>query len=491
MTAIGNVLGVAQKAQDLQSGQLLIQRQQAELPAVQAQAGLTQNKISQQQAFAKQFQTGVDEQGNSLKGAGGEMDPAKVIAMQGRLAPLVPEIGKSIMDTHTAKVGLQAASQNLDALQRTELMGPIQAIATNPNDPSMVGKASDAIDAWATAHPEMGALAKNAKVLLSHIQNAQTPQDRTHLASSMAALLQPGQAVQTQPQGASVNTGGAVQQGTTAPPVAGGGFTPQTSITNTLPPGERENVSINPVTRSPMTTTKDAAGHVTGVTQTPTGAGVPQLAPGDAEAIPQLADMRTRVNAAAQKVGENHFNNAQIIKLADETNTGTQAGLLRSLKGGYAGAPWTADAATNFDRLGHFLALETQANASTMGAGTDAARHVSEQATASTGWTADAIKSAAKINDALATGVGAFNQGMEKSIANAGGNVLAARKFQNTWSQSFDPDVYRYENALKAKDGAEVTKILGPAGSPQRAQKAAELLQKRVTLNNLATQGVQ
>ena len=97
MTAIGNVLGVAQKAQDLQSGQLLIQRQQAELPAVQAQAGLTQNKISQQQAFAKQFQTGVDEQGNSLKGAGGEMDPAKVIAMQGRLAPLVPEIGKSII----------------------------------------------------------------------------------------------------------------------------------------------------------------------------------------------------------------------------------------------------------------------------------------------------------------------------------------------------------------------------------------------------------
>jgi hypothetical protein len=236
LKTIAGLMSLQQQKQAIESGGLAIQKQQAELPAAQAQAQLTQDKINQQQTFAKQYQTGVDDQGNSLNNANGEPDPAKIIAMQGRLAPLVPEIGKSIMDTHSAKVALQSASQTLGSAERQRLAGPIQAIATNPADPNMVGNASAALDQWAATNPEMQGVVNNAKTLLGHIGNAQTPADRAHMANSMSALLQPGTTVQTQPTAGSVDTGNGVVQGTIAPPVAGGQLTQSSQVGAQLPP---------------------------------------------------------------------------------------------------------------------------------------------------------------------------------------------------------------------------------------------------------------
>lgn len=255
-----------------------------------------------------------------------------------------------------------------------------------------------------------------------------------------------------------------------------------------VPPGQRQEVSINPVTSSPQVVEKDAAGNVLTVRPAPTQ-GIPQLGVGQPQDIPILTNLRAQTNQAASQVPQSRFNNAQIIKLADETNTGTGAQILRNLGGGYAALPWTTDAAKNFDTLGHFIALEAANTAKAMGANTDSARDMASQASSSAGWTRDAIKSAVKVNDALAVGLDKFNQGMEKAIAANGGNILAVRQFQNAWSQAFDPNVYRYANALAAKDDAEITKILGPAGSEARKQKALELARKSAILHSLSTEG--
>lgn len=264
---------------------------------------------------------------------------------------------------------------------------------------------------------------------------------------------------------------------------------PGTQQTLKLPLADQQNVQINPVTQSPMTITKSPQGVVQGVTPTPSGAGIPQLAPGQPQDIPIVAKLRAAINSAAASVPETRFNNAQIIKLADETNTGKGAEILRNLKGGYAGLPWTLDTAKNFDTLGHFIARESVNAAKAMNAGTDAARILAEQSNTSTGWTREAIKSAAKVNDALATGLENFNRGMEKAIAASGGNILAVRPFQNEWTRNFDPNVYRFANALESGDKAEITRILGPEGSAERKAKALELARKSAVLNRLTTEG--
>lgn len=286
-----------------------------------------------------------------------------------------------------------------------------------------------------------------------------------------------------------LNTGAGFQPIQTQPGAPGGLQPGGAPIPAQLPLGERQNVSINPVTSSPMTTTKDAQGNVVGVTPTPAGAGIPQLAPGQPQDIPILTQARASTNTAAARVPEARFNNAQIIKLVDETDTGRRAELVRTLKGPLAGLPWETQGATKFDQLGHFIALEAANNAAAMNAGTDAARSLAEQKTASTGWTPSAIKSAVKINDALATGLQNYNKGMEAAIQRNGGNVLAVRPFQNAWSQAFDPNVYRYANALEANDKGEIDKILGPAGSAQRKAKAAELARKSAVLYRLSNEG--
>jgi hypothetical protein len=291
MTQLSNIMNLQRNQQALQSGALGIQRQQAELPAVQSQSGLTQDKIQQQQNFGKLFQSGKDDMGNSLMDANGEPDIPKVIAMQGRVAPLVPELSQGIITTHTAKVGLQSAAMSLSAAQRAALAGPIQAIATNPEDPNMVTQASTAIDQWAKEHPEMSPVAANAQALLSHVQTAQKPEDRARLANSLSALLQTGQQVQTQPQSATVNNGQQTLIGTVAPATAGGQFTPNTGVQQQIPPTA---TTVNPTTgQQQMYGPQGQGGPTTGV------------APMDANALQQWGNHWTGVVQKAQQAPQN------------------------------------------------------------------------------------------------------------------------------------------------------------------------------------------
>lgn len=283
-----------------------------------------------------------------------------------------------------------------------------------------------------------------------------------------------------------VGTGGSVQA-MQLQPGAPGGMQPGATVPITLGPGQRETVSINPVTQSPMVEKKDPQGRVTEVTQPPMSNAVPNLRPGEAQEIPARTQQRVAVNQAAAKVPEQRFNNQQIIALAPKAFTGTGGEQLTKIGSAVGIQMLPGDHAGNMQRLAHFMALQAQTNASAMGAGTDQARAIAEQATGSTRWTPEAIISTAKVNDALSTGVDLFNRGMESAIKKNGGNVLAVRDFQNAWSQNFDPQAVMLHNAIKANDKAEMDKILkavGGKGSAGAHMLAAKLKNMEVLVKD-------
>ena len=265
-----------------------------------------------------------------------------------------------------------------------------------------------------------------------------------------------------------VSTGGTIQA-MQLQPGAPGGVQPGAQTPITLGPAQRESVSINPVTQTPMVERKDPQGRVTDVSQAPTGPGVPQLQPGEAQEIPARTQQRVAVNQAAAAVPEQRFNNQQIIRLAPQAFTGTGGEQLTKLGSAIGIQMLPGEHAANMQRLAHFMALQAQKNASAMGAGTDQARTIAEQATGSTKWTPEAIISTARVNDALSTGVDLFNRGMEAAIKKNGGNVLAVRDFQNAWSQNFDPQAIMLHNAIQAKDKGEIDKIVKAVGGPGSA----------------------
>jgi hypothetical protein len=263
-------------------------------------------------------------------------------------------------------------------------------------------------------------------------------------------------------------------------------------VRNEVPPTAKE------------TPAQDLLGNSYIIDRTPDGRLVPKAMPGSGAPPPllhfppgespqsaqQLTGMRTEVNQAAAKVPEQHFNNRQIEKLADTaiTGTGAQTWAKAFSTMGLQYAP--GDATANYQQLGHFMSLQSQANAKAMGAGTDAARSISEQATGSTAWDAKAIKRATKINDALSTGVDYYNRGMESAINNPDNqkSIFAARDFQNAWSQTFDVNAMRLHNAIQAGDKAEEKTVIDSVGG-KNSPGARGLAAKMRALDKLISEG--
>ncbi len=200
--------------------------------------------------------------------------------------------------------------------------------------------------------------------------------------------------------------------------------------------------------------------------------------------------LRTSVNQAAAAVPEQHFNNQQIIRLAKGTTTGEGAQIIANLKGAAAGLPWTSDEASNFNQLGHFLALQSNATAKQMGISTDFGRAGAEQAAGSTKWTGPAIERSAKINDALSTGLEYFNRGVEAAIKSPDNKIgpFALRDFQNTWAKNFDVNAARLLNASEHGDKKEISEIVTGLGGPNSVA-AKELAKKAEILHKLSTEG--
>jgi hypothetical protein len=224
---LSQIVNLKQQQQGLQLGQQAI-------AAGAADVQQKQQAMQERLAVQKMMSSGVDDRGQSIVDATGNPDPSKVLPTLGRIAPLTgQQYAQNILKTQSDNVGLQAASTSLDAQQRGMLMGPVQAAALDPNAKSADVNAG--IDNLVSAHPEMANAATYLKGLVGHLDNM-PPEKRALVVQQIAARMQPGQGVQTQPTAGSVNTGAAQMQGTVAPAVAGGGFTPATQVQNQIPP---------------------------------------------------------------------------------------------------------------------------------------------------------------------------------------------------------------------------------------------------------------
>jgi hypothetical protein len=332
-------------------------------------------------------------------------------------------------------------------------------------------------------------------------------------------LLKPSEQQALAPTAGTLNTGAQILPTVSTPSV--GGMPPSIQVGRQaiapveLPPGSRMvdtgRVDVN---NNPVFNVFDASGRATGQVTVPINApesslpgaaptaprpvvpqaaasapsmGVARMPPGEnAETMALAKSIQLKANEAAARVPQSQFNANQIIQLADKAATGKGAELLQGLTGGYAGLglAGTTDMADAFNKLGHYMALETANLAAASGLGTDAARGIAEKMTGTTSWTADAIKSTARINRAMSTGVDLFNQGVNNAVAQANNSPFAARQFQNKWSQVADVNAFRLMDAIKNNDtvaGQELIKELGGVNSP----KLKQLKLKVSTINNM------
>jgi hypothetical protein len=201
------------------------------------------------------------------------------------------------------------------------------------------------------------------------------------------------------------------------------------------------------------------------------------------ESLAVITNQRNAVNAAARQVPVQQFNANQIIKLADITDTGVGAQTLRNLGGGYAALPWTNNNATNYDKLGHYIAANSISLAQQAGLSTDAGRSLQEQASGSTRFTKESLKSVARTNRALASGVDLLNRGIENSIQSTG-NPFAARDFQNQWSQTVDVNALRLYDGLKNNDQQVIRDVVKELGGI-KSKEYKTLLQRMDRMKQL------
>jgi hypothetical protein len=288
------------------------------------------------------------------------------------------------------------------------------------------------------------------------------------------SLLSPtAQQTALAPKAALQSTGGALVPVTTTPSV--GGTAPRveatgTPIPMTLPPGSREVPTGRfDAANNPTALRYDASGRLLGefpISEAPARGGAPaatapamgrtptagpvqsqmnqalqlrRIPAGETpETMRGLQDIRSKANESAKGVQGQVFNSNEIIKLADQATTGRGAEMLANLSGGYAAIPFGGDMATNLQQLGHYMSLQTQALSSSSGMNTDAGRAIAAESSGTTRWTPEAIKSTARVNRALALATQMYNNGLESAISKSNGDIFAARKYTNDWSNNLD-----------------------------------------------------
>lgn len=384
----------------------------------------------------------------------------------------------------TAQTGAESSRYKLTAEQSQAGRNMLQGLVS---DPDVVNGNSDAIISKLSSTrqqmidsgiPVSLAEASTARyIALAHDDPKAVRQ--LMLNSIQSGVGSTGQAANVQPSGPIVSSGQVSKQINTNPFATGvGEVIPGTETKQKITPGEQHTVQPpGPLGGPPTVINKDAEGNVTDISNAPV-AGQPSpprgpifMPPGETpDTLKVVQGIRANANQTASTVPEQQFNTNQIIHYAENATTGTGAQFLNNLKGQFSGLPFTADSATNFNMLGHSIALQTGSLANSAGLnGTNSARSLAEESTSKTDWTKDAIVQSARTMRALSTGANLFNEGIENAVSS--GNPFAARTFQNEWARVADVNAMRLYDAVKNKDAdpeglkATVQSMGGPKGA--------------------------
>jgi hypothetical protein len=181
------------------------------------------------------------------------------------------------------------------------------------------------------------------------------------------------------------------------------------------------------------------------------------------------------------------FNAGKIIEYAEKASTGTGGALLNDLKGNFAGLPFTGNTVTDFNLLGHNLAMQNAVLAKTPGINaSDAGQKLAGEISGTTSWDKKSIIEATRTNRMMGEINDLFNQGVQKYAK----SPEKAIDFQNKWNSVLDLDTIRlYDAAINKKTDPKayqsVVDNLGGSKS-NRFIDAAKHIDK---INDLITKG--
>jgi hypothetical protein len=181
------------------------------------------------------------------------------------------------------------------------------------------------------------------------------------------------------------------------------------------------------------------------------------------------------------------FNAGKIIEYAEKASTGTGGALLNDLKGNFAGLPFTGNSVTDFNLLGHNLAMQNAVLAKTPGINaSDAGQKLAGEISGTTSWDKKSIIEATRTNRMMGEINDLFNQGVQKYAK----SPEKAIDFQNKWNTVLDLDTIRlYDAALNKRTDPKayqsVVENLG-GNKSDRFINAAKHIDK---INDLITKG--
>jgi hypothetical protein len=195
----------------------------------------------------------------------------------------------------------------------------------------------------------------------------------------------------------------------------------------------------------------------------------------------------TQAREKAAGIPTLRFNAGKIIEYAEKASTGTGGALLNDLKGNFAGLPFTGNTVTDFNLLGHNLAMQNAVLAKTPGINaSDAGQKLAGEISGTTSWDKKSIIEATRTNRMMGEINDLFNQGVQKYAK----SPEKAIEFQNKWNSVLDLDTIRlYDAAINKKTDpkafASVVDNLGGKES-KRFVEAAKHIDK---INELITKG--
>ena len=199
------------------------------------------------------------------------------------------------------------------------------------------------------------------------------------------------------------------------------------------------------------------------------------------QAAPQQQQIQANIEEARKlgdQVGVNRDINQRIIQLAGQARTGPGTAWIHQAAAA-AGLPSGA----SYQELGAFLDRQAAMAAHSMGLPeTNLGVETAKQFTGNTQYNNSVILDKTKFVDALNTAAGAYRAGLDKAVGTGPNpNYNAYQGYRQAWAKNFDPEIFAYENAFRAGDKSEMTRIEQDEGR----RGMAELRQKRQALMRL------
>lgn len=428
----------------------------------------------------------------------------KVNANLTKIAPLTgAEHIQRLSTLSKAQTEADSAKQSLSQDQRRLVAGPLGVLGrAGVNDPNVYVTELEGLKKDNPDNKQLHRLI-DAKITAIKALPQGTDFAKGAIISSQSLLTPEGQQNALSPQAGLTTTGGQIQPTVTTPAVGGNapsvqvGTGPATTVT--LGPGSLESTETDSlgnkyiVTRSPQgtilgTRPLGASGNGTG-----TGSGPFRQQPGDAQSIPVLEAERNQARNSLSSAPIAHTTNQGILHEIENVistgQTGAFAAKVASITGATpVGSTEAERAASAYDLIGKYTERNALEAAKAMGPGTNMGLEAAIKANGSAQYNPTALKKITKLNDAIVSGVEAYQPGLEKAIAGAPNGVLAKRDFDQKWAQNFDPMIMMLNNAQKSGDKAEVADIMKQLGGAGSA-KAKELLQKARNLDRLSQEG--